>query len=146
MNKVLILIAAAALSWPLAAQPGRLGGCCCTGANSQKSGASAPLASSPVVDVKGTIAQVHIAPGQGMPYLEVKTGPDSTKVYLGSMRYLIAENFNPKAGQEVTVKGYKLNDAVIAIQVTLPAENRTLKLRDEQGRPLWRGRFGRPCR
>jgi hypothetical protein len=96
---------------------------------------AAPIAANPVVEIKGVVKQVHISRGQGMPYLEV----GATKVYLGSMRYLIAENFNPKAGQDVVVKGYKTGDSVVAIEVTLPAEKKTLKLRDAQGRPLWRG-------
>jgi hypothetical protein len=74
-----------------------------------------------------------------MPYLEVKHGNESTKVYLGPMHYLIAENFSPRTGQEVAVKGYKLSDSLIAIQVTLTQEKKTLKLRDETGWPLWRG-------
>jgi len=39
----------------------------------------------------------------------------------------------------VAVKGYKNGDSVVASEVTLPAEKKTLKLRDAQGRPLWRG-------
>jgi hypothetical protein len=74
-----------------------------------------------------------------MPYLEVKHGNESSRVYLGPMHYLIAENISPKAGQEVAVKGYKLSDSLIAIQVTLTQEKKTLKLRDEKGWPLWRG-------
>jgi hypothetical protein len=100
----------------------------------------------PVVEIKGVIKQVNIGRGQGMPHLDVEQEGKVTKVQLGSMRYLIAENFNPKAGQQVIVKGYKSGDTVLAIEVTLPAEKKTLKLRDEQGRPLWRGgprRFGR---
>lgn len=111
-----------------------------------QSGGAAPIASNPVVEIQGVIKQVHISRGQGMPYLDVEQRGATTKVYLGSMRYLVAENFNPKAGQEVMVKGYKTSDSVIAIQVTLTAEKKTLKLRDEKGWPLWRGgpmRFGR---
>ena len=77
--------------------------------------------------------------GQGMPWLEVKGPKETVKVWLGSMRYLIDENFNPKAGQEVAVKGYQMKDGLVAIQVTLTAEKKTLKLRDAQGWPLWRG-------
>jgi hypothetical protein len=63
----------------------------------------------------------------------------ATTVILGSMRYLMEQNFNPKAGVQAQVKGYKLPATVIAIEVRLPAENLTLKLRDENGWPLWRG-------
>lgn len=101
--------------------------------------AQPPIASSPVVTVEGTIQKVQLAQGQGMPYLEVESGGAVTKVYLGSIRYLMEQNFNPKAGTQVTVKGYKTNPDVIAIEVTIPSEKKTLKLRDEKGWPLWRG-------
>ncbi len=104
-----------------------------------QTGDKAPIASNPIVDVTGVIAEVHISPGQGMPYLMVKQGNGQLRLYLGSMRYLIGENFNPKSGQQVVAKGYKVNDYVIGIQVTLPSEKKTLKLRDEKGWPLWRG-------
>lgn len=99
-----------------------------------------PIASKPVVTIEGKIRKVQLAMGQGMPYLDVESSDAKvTKVYLGSMRYLMEQNFNPKAGAEVTVKGYKLDPEVIAITVTLPGEKKTLKLRDENGFPVWRG-------
>lgn len=101
--------------------------------------APAPVARNPVVDLKGTIERVNLSPGQGVPLIEVKQADAVTTVYLGAMRYLIAENFNPKAGQAVTGKGYKTGDSIVAIEVTLVEQNKTLKLRDSEGRPLWRG-------
>ena len=130
-----ILMAVLAVAAGAHAQMGPRGGPCCT----ECPAGSAAIAGNPVVELSGTIDSVQIAPGQGMPYLEVKTAKATTRVYLGSMRYLIAENFAPKAGQEVAVKGYQVNDTVIASQVSLTAEKKTLKLRDENGRPLWRG-------
>ena len=127
----LTVIAVIAAVLPLSAQMGP--GCCCG------AGGPAAIVSNPVVQVTGIIEEVHIALGQGMPYIEVKSAYEKTRVYLGSMRYLIAENFSPKAGQPVTLKGYKSTDAVIAIEVTLTAEKKTLKLRDEKGWPLWMG-------
>jgi len=102
-------------------------------------GDRAPVASNPIVEISGVIGQVLVAPGQGVPSLEVKHDGQTTKVYLGPLHYLIAENFSPKTGQEVVVKGYKQPDGVIAIQVTLTKEQKTLKLRDGNGWPLWRG-------
>ena len=112
-------------------------------ADQPPSASRAPIASNPVVDLSGIVGQVQISPGQGTPYLEVKHGSETARVYLGPMHYLIAENFSPKAGQEVAVKGYKQADSIIAIQVTLPQEKKTLKLRDANGWPLWRGGPGR---
>jgi hypothetical protein len=104
--------------------------------------AAPPVASNPVVELSGVIAEVHISPGQGMPYVAVKKDGHAVRIYLGAMHYLIAENFNPKTGQTITAKGYKVEDGVVGILVTLPAEKKTLKLRDEKGWPLWRGGMG----
>jgi hypothetical protein len=98
-----------------------------------------PVANNPVVEVRGTIAKVQIARGQGMPYLEVNTANGTVKLYLGSMRYLMQENFLPKAGEALEAKGYKASDGVVAIRVELPASKKVLKLRDENGWPLWMG-------
>lgn len=106
--------------------------------------ARAPIASNPVVTLEGTIQKVQIDRGQGMPYLEVQSGEKTTKVYLGSMRYLMQQNFNPKAGTPASIKGYQMNSDVIAITVSLPRENKMLRLRDENGFPVWGGgRMGR---
>ncbi len=98
-----------------------------------------PIAEQPVVELTGTITRVQIAMGQGMPYLEVKTDKGLVKLYLGSMRYLVQENFTPKAGDLLEAKGYKMADSVVAIRVELPASKKVLKLRDENGWPLWMG-------
>jgi hypothetical protein len=102
--------------------------------------AKAPIADNPIVDVRGTIAKVQIAMGQGMPFLEVTTAQGPVKLYLGSMRYLIQENFTPKAGEALEAKGYKVNkESIVAIRIELPGTKKVLKLRDEHGWPLWMG-------
>ncbi len=139
---LLFLLALSAI--PLAAQRRMGAGMGCPMANRWQAASPAPVAANPVVDITGTVSQIQIAPGQGAPYLTVKHGTESTKVFLGPVHYLIAENFNPKAGDEVEIKGYKqAADSVIAIQVNLTREKQTLKLRDANGRPLWRGGPGR---
>ena len=99
----------------------------------------APVAVAAVIDLRGAIKRVQVSPGQGMPYLEVEQNNQSTKVFLGSMRYLIEQDFNPKVGSQVLIHGYKTGNDVIAATVTVVATGRTLKLRDENGWPLWRG-------
>lgn len=104
-------------------------------------GASAqhPVATHPLVEISGKIRRVQISAEQGTPpYLEINEGSATTKVYLCSMRYLIEHNFNPKVGQSVTVKGYRVEGNLVAATVTIVEENRVLKFRDENGRPLWR--------
>ncbi len=115
----------------LAAQDKGPGPCCGAG--------PAPLARAPVVELKGKVARVQITPGEGMPFVEIKTAGQVAKVQLGSMRYLMAQGFNPKVDDEIVAKAYKLDTGFIAITVTLPAHKKTVQLRDEQGRPVWRG-------
>jgi len=105
----------------------------------QPSGVQAPMAGNPKVELKGKIEKIQLAMGQGMPYLEVRTASNTVRVALGSMRYLMEQDFNPKAGDEVAVTGYKVNDGVVAITVTLPGSDKVLKLRDDAGRPVWMG-------
>ena len=105
----------------------------------------APIAGNPKVELRGRIERIQLQRGQGMPDLEVRAGEKTVNVLLGSMRYLMEQNFNPKAGDEVSVTGYKLNDRIVAVTVTLPSTGKVLKLRDENGWPVWmRGRRGPP--
>ena len=99
----------------------------------------APVAGNPIVNISGRITRVDASRPGEMPGLVVNVDGTSTTVILGSMRYLMEQDFNPKAGAAVQVKGYKLPASVVAIEVRLPAENVTLKLRDENGWPVWRG-------
>lgn len=99
--------------------------------------------SGPVVEVEGTVSRVQVQRGRGMPFLEMEIGGETVKVYLGSMRYLMQNNFNPQAGEKVTVEGYRWEDEVVASRVNLPARDKELRLRDKDGRPLWQsGRYG----
>ncbi len=115
--------------------------------NAQPPTAAAPIAGNPVVTIRGVVDAVQIARGEGLPSIAVKTDTGMTTVRLGSIRYLMEQNFNPKAGLEVVVKGYKFDAEVIAISVSLPSEKKEIRLRDEQGWPLWmraRNRGKRP--
>lgn len=105
----------------------------------------APIARNPKVELKGRIQKIQVAQGRGMPYMEVKTADRTATVILGSVRYLMEQDFNPKAGDEVAVAGYEVNDQVFAISVTLISTGKVLKLRDADGRPVWmRSRRGGP--
>jgi hypothetical protein len=96
------------------------------------------LAAGEKVELKGTIERVQITPGQGTPFLEVKDEKGTVKVYLGSMRYLLEQNFSPKAGSKVVVKGFKSETGIVARTVEMPAEKQSIELRSEDGMPLWR--------
>ena len=89
------------------------------------------------MELKGRIQKVEVARGQGMPHLEVRSGGSTVRVVLGSVRYLIEQNFNPKAGEEIVVSGFKADDVVLAVTVKLLKDGKLLRLRDDEGRPLW---------
>ena len=112
----------------------------CAGvAFAQQGDTPAPLAGKPEVEIHGRIEQVRIARGEGMPFLQVRSGDRLVRVRLGSIRYLVERDFNPQSGQEVRVRGYEVGGEVFASRVDLPEAKLSLRLRDEQGRPLWRG-------
>ncbi len=115
----------------------------CSLASAQQPGPAPAGVIGPQIALKGKVARVQAAVGQRMPFLEVDAGGKTTKVWLGSMRFLIENNFNPKAGDSVEVEGFARGDEVVARTVTLTEQAKTLELRDENGRPLWpRGRRG----
>lgn len=92
------------------------------------------------VSVEGTVGTVSLTAGQGTCFLTVKQGEKEEKIILGSMRYLMGQNFDPKAGDAIKVDGFKLADASIAAKtIELTGKNKTISLRDDLGRPLWRG-------
>lgn len=97
----------------------------------------------PVTELRGRVEKVQITPGAGMPSLMVQPAgaKEPVQVVLGSMRYLIEQNFNPKAGNEIEVRGFQVDGSLYAATVSLPAEKRTLKLREDDGTPVWR-RYG----
>jgi hypothetical protein len=136
MARLAAILIIAATGLPLGAQTG-------SGERAPSAQLAPSAAAGKPVDIAGTVGQIHIIPGQGMPNFELKRGAETIRVYLGPMPFLIAENFNPKSGQDVVVKGFKLGDRIVAAQITFVAEKRTVRFRDEQGWPVWRGSFGR---
>ncbi|MCS7315717.1 MAG: hypothetical protein RMI94_11010 [Bryobacterales bacterium] len=94
-----------------------------------------------LVEIRGTIEKVAAGTARGMPMLEVVEGERRWRVWLGALRYLIENDFNPRAGQRVVIRAFRVSpqqDEVWAAAVTLVGSKRTLRLRDEFGRPLWR--------
>lgn len=114
-------------------------------AQAPPSSSATALASADKVESRGTVERLDLNPGQGFPTMLVKTGPRSVRVQLGSFRFLLEQGFNPKAGADVIVKGYRLSeDVVVARAVELPADRKTIVLCAEDGKPLWRmGRYGK---
>jgi hypothetical protein len=92
-------------------------------------------------DFHGVIEVVNVDPKGGPASLTVKADDGRQwTVFLGSIRHLIDNDFNPKAGQRIEATGFVYADGqLVASQVTLPEAKKTLRLRDAEGRPLWRG-------
>lgn len=96
-----------------------------------------------VLRLQGTIEKVVLTPGAGTPSLEVRGEKGVERVLLGSMRYLMEQNFNPAAGEEVLVEGIRSGDAILAIRLAIPARKVRLELRDEHTcAPKWRHQGG----
>jgi len=74
-------------------------------------------------------------------YLKLETDQEVIPVHLGPVWYLDHQDGKFKAGEKVEVKGSRINyngrESIIAMSVI--KGNEELKLRDEQGIPLWHG-------
>lgn len=103
----------------------------------------APVSVNAIVDIQGKIVSLKMMPGQSLPVMEVEAArAKPITVWLGSIRYLMEQNFNPKVGDTVDAKGYSVKnqnqeEEIVAIQVK--SGGQTLKLRDENGWPVWGG-------
>jgi hypothetical protein len=99
----------------------------------------APVSENAVVELDGEIAKAQLSAGTHMPALELRARERTARIFLGPMWFLIDNDFKPKAGDRARVKAYETKDGLVAIEVTLPADKRTLRFRDENGWPVWRG-------
>jgi DNA/RNA endonuclease YhcR with UshA esterase domain len=105
---------------------------------------------STVMTAKGTIQEVQQITGRrgwGGTHLTLKTEAGTFDVHLGPASFLKEEGFSFEKGDEVEVKGsrvaYQKGEAIIAREVK--KGDKTLKLRDEKGYPVW-SRRGRGAR
>jgi hypothetical protein len=100
-----------------------------------------------VATVKGQVEKLHEINmgrrGQHMAIREVilKTDQGNLMVHLGPDWYLDEQKFAIKAGDKLEATGSKitLNNQPYLIAREIKMNNKTLKLRDEQGLPAWRG-------
>jgi preprotein translocase subunit SecG len=97
-----------------------------------------------VTTVKGTVEKVEeLTMGQGMAFreLRLKTDQGSLLVHLGPGWFLDEKKFVVKAGDTVEVTGSQvtLNNQPALIAREVKVNGATLKLRDDQGVPVWRG-------
>jgi hypothetical protein len=102
-----------------------------------------------VTTIKGPVEKVEDLPsmgrggGRGMMYRGVllKTDQGSLLVHLGPGWYLDEQKFTVKAGDTLEATGSKvtLNNQPAMIAREIKVNGKTLKLRDDQGFPVWRG-------
>jgi len=136
-----VLIVCLALTGPALAQTGPGGG----------GGGMGPRLYNPqtVTTVTGQVEKLEELPsmggggGMGMNFRGVllKTDQGSLIVHLGPTWYLDQEKFAVKAGDTLEITGSKvtLNNQPAVIAREVKVEGKTLKLRDDQGVPVWRG-------
>jgi hypothetical protein len=145
----LVIVVSLALAGPGLAQPGAGGGMDMGGGMGRGMG---PMLYNPqtVATITGTVEKLEDLPsmgrggGMGMMFrgLRLKTDQGSILVHLGPGWYLDETKFAVKAGDTVEATGSRvtLNNQPALIAREVKANGATLKLRDDQGVPVWRGR------
>lgn len=97
-------------------------------------------ADAPKVSFTGVVDRVALDAGPSLCSLTVREKDQTHTVILGSVRYLLDQDFSPKAGDTIKVQGFRLeDDRVAARRVELPGQKKKLDFRDGEGRPLWSG-------
>jgi hypothetical protein len=96
-------------------------------------------------EIKGVVEAVEqITPRKGMSYgihLKVKTGAETVPVHLGPAWFIERQDISIQKGDTIEVKGSRItfngSPAIIAAEVE--KGDTALKLRDENGFPVWAG-------
>jgi hypothetical protein len=95
--------------------------------------------------VSGPVTAVSMNQGLGHPGFTMSAEGGALEVHLGPYWYLVAQNFTVAVGDQVTAtvadcsKTSETRD-VVALQVTNTTNGSQVVLRDETGRPSWKGR------
>ena len=93
--------------------------------------------------LKGTVTELNFCFGHGPGSIGFKTGKDEIKtIRLGSTRYLFQKGFNLSVGTELEVRGVQIESTgtvptILAVEIKNLSNKMTLRLRDEQLKPLW---------
>ena len=92
--------------------------------------------------LKGEIMKIDTVNSGGRSsgiHILLKSGKENIPVHLGPGWYLSGKNFLLKINDQVEVKGSRItyNNAPAIIAAELKKGNQTLKLRNENGFPLW---------
>lgn len=93
----------------------------------------------------GTIARIDRVASRRGPstgiHLQLQTGGDTLTVHLGPGWYFKQQSFAPQVNDSLTVRGshVTVEGAPVLIAAEVLHGTRSLRLRDAQGRPVWRG-------
>lgn len=137
-NAVFVLVISVLLSGTILAQPGGGRG----GRNSQQRMYDVNT----VTTVSGEITSVETLEGRrggmgGGIHAVLKTGSESVSVHLGPQSYLSQQGITVEKGDKVSIRGSKITmkDKPVIIAAEITRNGKTVKLRDDNGMPLWRG-------
>jgi hypothetical protein len=142
--RLMVILTALALAGPVLAQPGPGGGM-------GRGGGMGPMLYNPqtVATLTGSVEKLEELPSmgrggsQGMMFrgVRLKTEKGSILVHLGPGWYLDEKKFSVKVGDTMEATGSQvtLNNQPALIAREVKANGATLKLRDDQGLPVWRG-------
>ena len=98
--------------------------------------------------LKGSVANVRMVLGRGPGYFTLKTEEGlEFSIHIGPIRFLLQNGFNLSVGNEVKVQGIRINQElvppkIVAAEVTNVSSHKTIRLRDQQMRPMWCCRRG----
>lgn len=110
-----------------------------------RNAASRMFDASTVETVRGMITRVDSVkssrgPSMGM-HVQLQTNGDTLAVHLGPRWYLEEQSFAPQVDDTLAVRGSRvtMRGAPALIAAEVHHGDRTLVLRDAEGRPVWRG-------
>jgi len=93
-----------------------------------------------VETIQGEVTQVQEMPGMAAGvHVQVKTAKETWMVILGPASYLEQQKVKIAVGDKVEIKGSRVQHPQMALLIAgeLKKGDQVLKLRDDQGKPLW---------
>jgi hypothetical protein len=90
------------------------------------------------LQLKGTVETVSMARGPATVTLRTDQGANFT-IRLGPVRFLLQKGFNLAVGDPIEVRGVTVGAPAmnLAVEVKNLASQKTIRLRDDNLRPLW---------
>jgi hypothetical protein len=103
-----------------------------------------PLQSQDLKVIQGTVEELQAEPGKGMPTLVLKAPDGSlTTIMVGPYSAWLNGQFTVEKGDQVTVNAFncrRSSETLAAVEIVNKTRGTQIALRDENGRPMTRGR------